>query len=48
MTKFIIKIDTLIKKYLNQQGFKKVKKMMIEMYGDSLHLETDNSKKQEK
>lgn len=47
MTKYILKIDELIKKYPNQKGFKQTKKMMIEMFGDSLHLEPENLKKQE-
>jgi hypothetical protein len=38
MTKFILKIDSMIKKYPEQKGLVKVRKEMFEMYGDSLKL----------
>ncbi|MEA4851555.1 MAG: hypothetical protein VB126_08910 [Paludibacter sp.] len=38
MTKFILKIDSMIKKYPEQKGLVQVRKEMFEMYGDSLKL----------
>ena len=38
MTKYILKIDSLIKKYPDHKGFVQTRNMMFEMYGDSLNL----------
>lgn len=38
MTKFIMKIDSMIKKYPEQKGLVQVRKNMFEMFGDSLKL----------
>lgn len=45
MKSYMIKINYLIKKYPNYKGFKQTKEMMLEMFGDSLHLETDTVNK---
>lgn len=38
MTSYILKIDSMIKKYPEQKGLVQARKEMFEMYGDSLKL----------
>jgi hypothetical protein len=36
LDKYVLKLDSMIKKYPNNTGFKQVKEQTLEMFGDSL------------
>jgi hypothetical protein len=38
LDKYVLKLDSLIKKYPNNIGFKQVKEQTIEMFGDSMSV----------